>query len=462
MEGTNMYGLNATLSMASQALSAESGALAITNSNITNVNTPGYAREVVNLTSDAVLNGAGASETDGVSYSGYTSVRDEVLNLAIQDKTSDAGSLNTQSALWSQIESGFSSTTSGIGASLSNLFSSLSALSTEPSNAGARQAALSAANNLVGAFHEASGALTSAQSQADQTVSGIVANVNQLTVQIASLDQQLAASEAAGQDGGSVQDQRDQLTTQLAGLIGFASTSTQATTSLSTANGSPLVVGGKAYALEVTQGSDGKTHVLDAEGQDITASLSGGSLGGALVMRDRSIPQLAESLDVFASQFATTMNSAQSQGFDADANPGSAMFSLPTDGSSAAEGITLTLTDPSGLALSSDGSLGSSGNLANLLAVQADQLPGGQTPTNTYAGFVQSIGSSSANVSGNLTATNGALSQLTIQQQSESGVSIDEETTNLLRFQQAYTAAAKVVSVVNDLYSTLMNMGVTT
>jgi flagellar hook-associated protein 1 len=455
-----MYGLNATLSLASQALSAESGALAVTNSNITNVNTVGYSREVVNLTADSLTGSNGAVQEDGVSFNGYTSVRDELLGIAIQQKTSDAASLTAQSSLWSQIETGFSSTTTGVGASLSGLFSTLSALSTTPANAGARQSALSAAGSLVDAFHQAAATLTSAQAQANSNITGLVANINQLTTQIASLDQQLASVNASGQDGGSIEDQRDQLTTQLAGLVGITSTSTQSTPSLSTAHGSPLVVNGTAYALQVTQASDGQAHIFDTQGNDITASVTGGSLGGALTMRDTSIPQTSASLDTLANQFATAMNAAQAQGYDANGTAGAAMFTLPTDGSSAAAGITLALTNASGLALSSDGSPGSSGNLTNLLAVQANPLPGGQTPTNTYAGLAEAIGTTSAGVSNTLTATNAALAQLTTQQGSESGVSIDEETTNLLRFQQAYTAAAKVVSVVNDLYAALMNMGV--
>ncbi len=457
-----MIGLNGTLTLASQALSAESGALAVTNNNITNVNTPGYSREVVNLSANALTNSDGTFQSNGVSYNGFTSVRDEVLQIGIQGKTADAGSLGAQSTSWNQIQSGFSSTTSGIGASLSSLFSSISNLSTTPSDAGVRQAALSAAGNLVNAFHQAAATLSNAQSQANANVTGIVANVNQLTSQIASLDQQLASSQNSEEDGGSIADQRDQLTTQLAALTGVTSTTTQSTPSLSVAGGSPLVVNGTAYALQVAQGSDGTTHILDARGKDITVSLTGGSLGGALTMRDTSIPQISKSLDTLATQFATAMNAAQAQGFDANGNQGTAMFSLPTNGGGAAAGLTLALSSASGLALSSDGSSGSSGNVSNLLAVQNSALAGGQTPSDTYSSLVENIGNASATVSSQEAATNAALSQMTTQQASESGVSIDEETTNLLRFQQAYTAAAKVVSVVNDLYSTLMNMGVVT
>ncbi len=451
-----MIGLNSTLLLASQALSANSGALAITNNNIANVNTPGYSRQIVNLSAEALASN-GASQDNGVSFNGFTGVRDEVLQIGINGKTSDAGSLNAQSTSWNQIESGFSGTTSGLGASLSSFFSAISGLSTTPNDSAARQSALSSASQLVGAFHQSAATLTGAATQANQAIAGTVAKINQLSSQIAGLNGQLSTL-TPGQDGGSIQDQRDALTTQLAQLTGISSTSTESTPTLSTGNGSPLVIGDTAYPLQVTQGTDGTTHILDTQGKDITASLTGGSLGGALTMRDSSIPQLSGALDQLASQFASALNAAQAQGYDANGVQGQPMFHVPSGAMGAAAGISLNISDTSGIAASSDGSAGSGGNLANLLAVQTHALPSGKTPGDTYTNLVQTIGLASSAVSSNLSATNTALTQLTTQQASASGVSIDEETTNLLRYQQAYTAAAKVVSVVNQLYSTLMNM----
>ena len=451
-----MVGLNSTLSLASQALSANSGALAITNNNIANVNTPGYSRQIVNLSAEALASN-GTSQDNGVSLSGFTGVRDEVLGLGINQKTSDASSLNAQSTSWTQVESGFSSTTSGLGASLSNFFSAFSGLSTTPNDGPTRQAAFSAAGQLVAAFHQSAAALTDAATQADKTVAGTVAHINELSSEIAALNGQLSTL-PPGQDGGSIQDGRDALTTQLAQLTGISSTSTESTPTLSTGNGSPLVIGDTAYALQVTRGTDGTTHIVDSQGKDITASLSGGSLGGALTMRDSSIPQLSATLNELASQFATAVNAAQAQGYDGTGSKGQPLLQLPANGTGAATGISLNIGDSSGIAVSADGSAGSSGNLVNLLAVQTQALPSGKTPSDTYANLVSTVGNASSAVSSSLSATNTALSQLTTQQASQSAVSVDEETTNLLRYQQAYTASAKVISIINNLYSTLLNM----
>lgn len=452
-----MIGLNSILSTASQSLNAETGAIAVTNNNIANVNTPGYSRQIVNLSADA-LAGTVTSQGNGVTFAGFTSVRNDLLQIGINNATADSASLDAQSASWAQIESGFSDTSAGLGSAFSKLFSSISALSTSPHSGSLRQAAFAAANQVVTAFQQAAGTLTTAQKNANSSVPSTVTQVNQLSAQIAALDGQIASLPSSGQDNGSLVDQRNQLTVQLAQLVGISTTATGSTPTLTTGNGTPLVVGNQAYALQTGQEANGSTFVLDANGANITAGLTGGTLGGNLAMRDQGIPRLLNTLNQLATQFATAMNAAQAQGSDASGQAGQAMFTLPQGGTNAATGISLNLSSGSALALSSDGSTGSSGNVSNLLAVGTNTLPSGQTPGDSYANLVQTIGDGSSAASSSLTATSAALTQLKTQQASTSGVSVDEETTNLLRFQQAYQAAAQVISTINSMYSTLMNM----
>ena len=451
-----MIGLNGSLSIATEALGAQTAALEVTNNNIANANTPGYSRQIVSLSSAASVQN-GTTVDEGVSYQGFTSVRDAVLDMAINAATSDQGSLTAQNTLLTQINSAFSGTTTGIGASISTLFSDLSTLSTNPSDSSARQTVLSDAGALANMFHQGAAALSNASSAANQQVSSAVAQVNQLSQQIASLNGQIVSAEAGGGDGGALTDQRDELTTQLSQLIGVSTTQTNRTPTLTTTNGSPLVIGASSYQLQVTTAPDGTAHVLDGQGNDITNELSGGTIGGAITAQDNTIPALSQQLDALASQFATAMNSAQAAGYDLNGNPGAAMFTVPATGSAAA-GITVALTSGSQIAASSDGSSGSSGNVQALLAVQTNDLPSGASPTNSYATLVGNIGFAGSQVSAGLTATTSSLQQLTTQQDSESAVSIDEETANLIRYQQAYSASARVISTINDIYTTLMNM----
>jgi flagellar hook-associated protein 1 FlgK len=218
-----------------------------------------------------------------------------------------------------------------------------------------------------------------------------------------------------------------------------------------------LVIGDSSYQLQVTTAPDGTAHVLDGQGNDITDELSGGTIGGAITARDNTLPALSQQLDALASQFASAMNNAQAAGYDLNGNPGAAIFTVPATGSAAA-GITVAITSGSQIAASSDGSAGGSGNVKTLLAVQSSNLPGGANPTDSYASLVGNIGFAGSQVSSGLAATTSSLQQLTSQRDSESGVSIDEETANLIRYQQAYSAAARVISTINDMYTTLMNI----
>ena len=453
-----MLGLNGALSVASKALQAQYAGLAVTNNNIANVNTPGYSRQIVSLSADAMVQN-GTSVDMGVEYTGYTSVRDSVLNSAINSKTSSQASLTAQNSVMTQVNTAFSGTTSGIGSSMSGLFSSISALSTSPADGSLRQAVLTSANQLVNAFHQGASALSTATSNANQQLVSAVSQVNQLTAQIATLNGQLAAVQNGTDDGGGLQDQRDQLTTQLAALIGVATTQTGATPNVTTTSGSALVMGLSASPLQITTGADGKAQILDASGNDITSSLNSGTLGGLLTARDSTLPALSQQLNTLATQFANAMNTAHAAGTDASGNSGGPLFSIAAGRSDTAAAISVAITDPNKIAASSDGSAGSNGNLANLLAVQTTTLASGATPVAAYASLVYNVGSAGAQTTSDLSATTAALTQLTSQRDSQSGVSVDEEATNLIRFQQGYQAAARVISTLSECYSTLINMG---
>jgi len=319
---------------------------------------------------------------------------------------------------------------------------------------------LSNATTLVNDFHAASSGISQLQTGLDETVPKSVTEINQLTTQIATLNQQVASMQLAGQDPGTVEDQRDQLVSQLSQLTNVQTSNTPNGETITTGNGTALVVGNQAFALSSSTGSNGLQEVMQ-NGQDITSTLTGGSLGGTLQVRDSQLPALQNQLDSLASQFSSAMNTANESGYDSTGAAGQAIFT--TSGSSgAAASIQLALTSPSQIAASSDGTAGSGGNLTNLLAVQTNTLPSGSTPLDAYSGIVYTVGNAASQAQSNNTAANAALSQLQTQQASISGVSIDQETTNMIQYQQAYQAAAKVVSTVDSLYSILISMGLTT
>jgi len=176
-------------------------------------------------------------------------------------------------------------------------------------------------------------------------------------------------------------------------------------------------------------------------------------------MRDQVIPGFLNQLNTLASQFATAFNAAQAKGFDSNGNVGGNFFSVSSGTAGAAASLSVAITDPSQIAISSDGSAGSNGNVANLSAALTGSLPSGQSVSNGYANMVFQVGSDASNASSESTAIGQNLLQLTNQQSSISGVSIDEETTNLIRFQTAYEAAARIVSTIQQLSTVTLDMG---
>jgi len=453
-----MGGLTTSLLAGMTALDATQAALDATSNNISNANTPGYTREVVELGENAENVNAVSVTGGGVSLEGIQSIRDELLNLQIQQQTSLQSCADTQSSSLEQIQNYFSSTGSDIASELTAFSSSLAQLSASPSDSAVQQNVISAGQNLADSFNSTAGGLQSAQTQADQQVTQTVAQINSLSQQIAQLNAQLDQPGNSQSNGGTIEDQRDQLVLQLSQLTGISVSQSSDGEVITTGNGSPLVMGSQSFSLQTVTGSNGFQQVLDSNGNNITSSIQGGQLGGEIAIRDQVVPEFLTQLNNLASQFATAFNSAQEAGFDSNGNQGQAFFNIPASGSAAA-GISVALTSGSQVAISSDGSQGSNGNVTNLSAAVNNALPSGQTPANAYASLVFQVGNAASNASAESTAVGQNLTQLTNQQNSVSGVSIDEETTNLIRFQTAYEAAARIVSTVQALSTVTLDMG---
>jgi flagellar hook-associated protein 1 len=456
-----MASISSSLSTAVQSLVADTGALQITNNNIANANTPGYSREVPVFDEAAPTEDGNSSVGNGVVLEGFQSVRDQLVSSQIQQETQAQSSANAQLASMQQIQPTFTTSTQDLGTQMSAFFTSISALSTDPTNSADREGVLAAGQNLVTAFNTDSNVLTTQQAALNTSVTQDVSQINQLTQQIATLNPQIAALETNGQDAGTLLDQQNQLVLQLSALTNVSVTQTPQGETLTTGNGTPLVVGSQSYALQTATGSNGMEDVLDQNGTDITSSISSGDLGGTIQTRDQTIPGLLSQLDTLANQFATAFNAAQAKGFDQNGAAGGNFFNIPTTVAGSAASISMAITDPTGIAASSDGTAGSNGNLANLSAVQTTALPSGNTPANAYADLVFSVGSITANANAESSATTASLLQLNNQLSSVSGVSIDEEATNLITCQTAYEAAARVVTTIQGMFTTTLAMGTT-
>jgi flagellar hook-associated protein 1 len=453
-----MSSLFAALSIATGALGAEQGAMNATSNNVANATTPGYSRLVPVLTESDPLVIGSLTYGQGVTLQKLESVRDPILQLRIDAETQQQGQLNTFVSAMQQAQVQFTGSSTDIPSQISNFFSSLNQLSTDPTNVSLRQGVLAAAGNLATVFNSTSASLTQQRASADLNVTQTVQQVNQLTGQIAGLNTQISQLQGIGQDASAFEDQRDVLIGQLSGLIDVSSIKSDNSLTLTTSNGTALVVGGQSFSLTTQTNASGYQDVY-AQGVDITSKLTSGQLAGLIQVRDQTLPGLISNLDTLASGLANSLNTANEQGFDLNGNAGTALFTAPSaSGQGYAATMAVQISDPSLIAASSDGSADSNGNVAVLSAVQNANVAGGQTPTDYYSSIVANVGNDVSNGSAELTSSQLALTQLQDQLGSVSGVSLDEEASNMVLYQHAYDAAANVVTTINDMLYTVINM----
>ena len=454
-----MSNLLSSLSIATGALAAEQGALSETANNIANLNTPGYSRQVANFVENPPVVLGQLTFGTGVSLGQVQSIRDPILQIQIEQETGQQGQLNSLLTALQQAQAQFSNSGSDIGSQLSTLFDSISQLSTNPTSMSSRQGVLMAASNLASTFRSLSNNLVSQQRAVDGSVSQTVEQINRVTQQIAKLNGQIASLENVGKDASVFVDQRDLLITQLSSLIDVSRIKTESGITLTTSTGAPLVVGDQSYSLVTQPDSSGLQRVL-SQGNDITSQIDAGQLGGLLTARDQSLPGLLSSLDTFAAALANAFNAANAAGFDVNGNPGGNLFTTPTTTSAAAT-ISVVMTDPALIAASSDGSAGSNGNLANFAAIHDQPLLNGVTPSEYYAGIIFDLGNQVSSTSSEQQSSALVLRQLQDQRGSISGVSLDEEAANMVQYQRAYEAAARVVTTIDQMLETVISMGVT-
>lgn len=458
-----MSNLLASLSIATGAMAAEQGALNETANNVANVNTPGYSRKEPQFSENPPLVVGNLSFGTGVSLTDVSGVRDAVLQLQIQQQTGQESQLNSLVTALQQVQAQFSNQgNNDIGSQLSALFSSVSQLSTQPSSISLRQGVLTAAANLASTFNNTANSLGQQRSSLDLSVQQAVTQVNTLTQEIAQVNQQITSLQNLHQDASSFIDQRDVLIGQLSGLIDVSEIQSDNGITLTTSNGTALVAGSQAFTLTTQLDPSGVQHIF-ANSTDITSEINSGQLGGLIQARDQTIPALMNSLDTLAAGISRVFNSADAQGFDLNGSAGGSIFSVPpTGGQGAAASMTVTMTDPSLIAASSDGSADSNGNLANFSNLQNQPIINGQTPSDYYSNIVFGIGNEVSNGSAELQSAQAVLQQLQDQRGSISGVSLDEEAANTVQFQRAYDAAAQVATAINNMLETVINMGATT
>jgi len=458
-----MGSLSASLNIAVGSLLAEQGAIETTSNNIANVNTPGYSRQRADLTETSPIEVGNLTLGTGVQLQDVTSLRDSILDLRVNQETQQQGKLNAFIGGGQQIQSLFNETSgTGLQAPLTALFNSFQQLSVNPSDLTTRQSVITSAQNLAQALNQTSNNLTTQQQNTDLAVKQSVEQINSLTTQIAQVNLQVAGAAGTGANAGPFIDQRQQLINQLSSYVDVSTVDAGGgSVTLTTSAGTPLVVGGQSFALSTQPNATTGFQDIYSGSTNITSQITEGQLAGQLQLRDQEIPSIRNSLDTLAYNLSNAVNTQQQAGYDLSGTAGGPLFTPLTQQAGAAAASKVAITDPNKIAASGGPAPGNSGDNTNanaLLALQNQQIVSGQTPIGYYGGLVFQVGNDVSSAQTQQQSGSLVLQQIQNLQGEVSGVDINEEAANLVRYQNAYQASAQVTSIINTLMLATINM----
>jgi flagellar hook-associated protein 1 FlgK len=424
-----LLGLQTALS----GLQAEQQAIDVTGQNITNANTEGYSRQTAVLQTKESLRiadlssvtGEGGQLGTGVTVATYTRIRNTYLDAQYRAQNTALGSASTQAEGLGQAQGVFGEPSStGLASQLSAFWSSWSELAVSPSDP-AKVGVVSAATQLTNTLHQLQSQLQGLEGLlASQyaAVTGPAGEVQSDATQIAQLNHQIKLSLEAHQQPNDLEDSRDLLIDKLSTLANVTVTKE--------ADGTDTVTFGNAPKPLVEGSTVNWPQALTAAaGGQLGALLELSSPTGALASYQTGLNEVAETL-------ATSVNAIHT------ATP---FFSGTT-----AATIQVAVT-PAEVETSSEGASG-----GNDVALAIAGLRG-QAADQRYAALIAQVGSGVHNAKANQETAQAVLTAVSNQRQSVSGVSLDEEMTNLVTFQRGYQASAHALNAMNEMLDTLIN-----
>jgi flagellar hook-associated protein 1 FlgK len=347
-------------------------------------------------------------------------------------------------------------------ADLSSLFGSFQSLSTDPANLSDRQSVVASAQQLSTEFNQVSSQLGTVNDQLNQSIQSGVTSANQDLTQIANLNQQIIQAQADGGSANDLDDQREQAIDDLANYANATATAQSNGAVNINIGGVTMVSDGTATDSLETYDSGGGQLLIKAQNAGTPLTLSSGSIEGNITTRDGALATLQTSVNTLASQLITQVNGIYSSGYDLNGNTGADLFT-GTDASDIGVNSALA-NDPSQLQAS--GTAGATGDNTVVLALAQlanTNIAGlsNQTFSQSWAQTVGNLGDTISAVNELVNDSSSATQMLTSQWNSESGVSIDTEMTNLMQYEKSYEASAQLITTLNEMLQDLVDMKTT-
>ncbi len=462
------------ISTALSALQSHRKTMDVIGQNIANANTPGYTRQRAELQSVAATGATSLFSSgtrtpgDGVAVTTVSRAYDALMGARVDSRTADNALLSGRADTLSRLEGVTNEPgDTGLSAQLNAMWS---AWSTAGDNAGKGQTTDQGADGasravVIGRSQTVADSLRTAWTNVQQlwTTTGTqaqadVLEANTAASDIAKLNEAIQKGVVTGGGANELMDQRDQLVTRLAEITGSTSEPGPNGQVNVFIGGTPLVQGNRSQALKLTLDSSATVSTATASSVGLTfadgtkAYPPSGSLAAQVEALTTTLPGAAKVYDQIALSVITKVNAGQAAGVKGDGTTaGPALFA----GTSAAN-ITLTSATGADLALAAPGKGVSDGT--NAAAIATTGTAAG-SPDGAWSSYVAGLGASSASAAQRSTAAQQTLTSAVSDQQGQSGVSLDEETANLISAQRAYQGAAKVLNALDQMMDVLMSIG---
>lgn len=463
--GGTFFGMNTAL----RGLQAQQAALEVTGHNISNLNTDGYTRQRAEMVASppwaspswGTPTSPGQLGT-GVNVESIERLRDGYVDRNVRQQLGNQSQQQTFVEQLGQLEGVMGEPGStGLSAKLSKFFTSLADVAQHPDDLAARQSFAQSANSLTVGLNQLSTNFTDIQTQSDVRLNDTVTQVNTITSQINALNVQIRDAIRGGLQPNDLLDRRDQALDQLSGLVNFTYSETpgtlEVTATFGTATPITLVDGTLNTTTPITRG-------------DLDTAYTNGDLSSGRAYADENlfttrIPALLTQLNDLAASIVNGVNTQNTAGFDLNGTAGGNIFDATATTAAAIrlDPANDIRTNPRLVAAASSWALpGEPGNGGNALALGAlrsviQGAPLNGTWEGFYGSFVAGLGGQSQAAQQSSSHADLLTDMATGRRTSTSGVSLDEEMTNMLRFQNAYNASARMMTTIDESIDILIN-----
>ncbi|HDY84337.1 hypothetical protein LCGC14_1142360 [marine sediment metagenome] len=461
------------LNIGTSALLTSQGALTTTSHNISNVNTEGYSRQRALLGTQLATNNGNNYYGSGVQINSIERLMDSFLVDQVRTYTSQESQQATYLSFARQADDLLGSPQLGLNTGMEEFFNAVHEVANDPTSIAAREVMISQGEVLAKRFNVLDQQMKNFDSQVDDAIAGGVSDINVIAQGIADLNRAIVTNtSSSGGAPNDLLDQRDKLINDLSKYVSI-STVKEDSGSLNVfiGTGQAIVTGVGAIKLSVipdNSSSPPRSKVgYGPGGIDISAQLTGGTIGGAFQVRTEVIDPARAELNQLAFSMADAFNTQNLAGVDLDGNaatsPANLFFgdlsAVPPD--QYASAIKVVMTDPKKIAASSSTSaaVGNNENILKLADLQTVKTMAGGTQTfaSSYGVLVAKVATKTHQADIGQQTQQGLLNQVKLKADSVAGVNLDEEAANLIKYQQAYQAASQIITVSNTVFNSLIN-----